>query len=288
VRRYRCRICTRQFQSDRRREENEPLWNAYVEKKQTLTQLAKAHNHSHVWVRRRLDAVPVPHAAITPEPTVIIADTTFWGRHYGVCVFRSHHLKKAIWWHEVESERMAHYRFGRNILEEKGWTITGAVVDGRRGFIKVFSDIPLQICQFHQMRQVAKYISRRPEKDAGRELWKLTLTLTETDEATFTKGLQEWHTKWGDYIEEKTVNEFETGKKTWYYTHKKVLSAYRSLERNLPYLFTYLRYPELNMPNTTNDLDGSFSNLKKKLGVHHGLRRDRRFKVISQILKDAH
>lgn len=231
--------------------------------------------------------MPVSHPALTPEATVVIADTTFWGRTYGVCVFRSHHLKKAIWWSEVAGERMAHYQYGRKILEEKGWTITGAVVDGRRGFIKVFRGIPLQICQFHQMRQIARYISRRPDTEAGRELWKLTLTLTETDEATFTHALQAWHTKWDDYLEEKTVSEFASGKKKWYYTHKSVRSAYRSLERNLPYLFTYLRHPELNMPNTTNDLDGSFSNLKKKLGVHHGLRRDRRFKVISQILKDA-
>jgi hypothetical protein len=41
------------------------------------------------------------------------------------------------------------------------------------------------------------------------------------------------------------------------------------------------------MPNTTNSLDGSFSALKKKLGVHHGLRRDRRYKVISKLLRDG-
>ncbi len=48
-----------------------------------------------------------------------------------------------------------------------------------------------------------------------------------------------------------------------------------------------MKYPELNIPNTTNSLDGSFSALKKKLSVHHGLRKDRRYKVISQLLKNA-
>jgi hypothetical protein len=38
-----------------------------------------------------------------------------------------------------------------------------------------------------------------------------------------------------------------TGTKHWYYTHKKVRSAYMSLERNLPYLFTYQKYPKLNI-----------------------------------------
>jgi hypothetical protein len=202
-------------------------------------------------------------------------------------VFRSHDLKKHIWWHEVEGERMSHYRYGRAILEEKGWAFLAAVVDGRRGFLKVFSDIPVQICQFHQIKQVTKYLTRKPKTEAGRELRTLVLMLTKTDEATFTKALEEWYAKYGGFIEEKTVSEFLSGKKKWYYTHKNVRSAYRSLKTNLPHLFTYLKYPELNMPNTTNDLDGSFSSLKKKLGVHHGLRRDRRYKVISQLLKNA-
>ena len=204
-----------------------------------------------------------------------------------MCVFRSHDLKRNVWWHDVESERMAHYRFGRSILEEKWWTFLAVVVDGRRGFLAVFKDIPVQICQFHQIKQVTKYLTRRPKTEAGRELRTLVLTLTKTDEKTFTNALSAWHEKWGGYIEEKTTETFITGKTKWYYTHGKVRSAYRSIKNNLPYLFTYLKYPELNMPNTTNDLDGSFSALKKKLAAHHGLRRDRRYKVISQLLKNA-
>lgn len=280
--------CGRQFQSIHRDTgENEKLWDEYVGGKQTLKQLGKKHGRSHVSIRRRLDAVSVAEQRITPQPSVFITDTTFWGHDYGVCVFRSHDLKKNIWWHNVESERMAHYRFGRAILEEKGWTFTAAVVDGRRGFLAVFKDIPIQICQFHQIKQVTKYLTRRPQTDAGRELRALTLTLTEADEKTFTDVLDAWHARWGEFIEEKTTETFITGKKKWYYTHKKVRSAYRSLKHDLPYLFTYLKYPELHIPNTTNGLDGSFSALKKKLAAHHGLRKDRRYKVISQLLKDA-
>lgn len=263
------------------------LWSAYVRGKQTLKQIAETSKRSHVWVREKLDAVALPSSSAVPQKTVLIADTTFWGRTYGVCVFFAHTLKRHIWWHEVEGERMAHYRYGKQILESKGWTFVAAVVDGRRGLTAVFNDIPVQICQFHQIKQVTKYLTRRPETDAGKELRTLVLTLTKTDEATFTRGLEAWYATWHPFVEEKTVNTFITGKTTWYYTHKNVRSAYRSLKTNLPYLFTYLKYPELNIPNTTNELDGSFSNLKKKLAVHHGLRRDRRFKVISEILKGA-
>jgi hypothetical protein len=238
-------------------------------------------------VRKQLDTISVPKQDLIPHPTVIIADTTFWGRHYGVCVFRAWPLAKNIWWNEVASELMAHYRYGRAILEEKGWIIKAAVVDGRRGFFNVFNDIPVQMCQFHQIKIVTKYLTRRPKTEAGRALRKLVLTLTKTDEPTFTAALADWYAKYGDFINEKTVSTFSNGKTKWHRTHKNVYSAYHSLETNLPYLFTYQKYPELNIPNTTNSLDGSFSALKKKLGVHHGLRRDRRYKVISKLLRDG-
>ena len=250
-------------------------------------QLAGAHGHSHVWVRRRLDTVSVSATGIAPQPTVAIADTTFWGRTYGVCVFRSVHLKQNIWWHEVAGERMAHYRYGRAILEENGWVLHASVVDGRRGFLNVFDDIPVQICQFHQMKQVTKYLTRRPKTEAGKELRAITLTLARTDEATFTAVLDAWYEQWKEFIDEKTVSDFSNGKTKWHYTHKTTRSAYRSLKTNLPHLFVYQKYPELHIPNTTNALDGSFSALKKKLAVHHGLRRDRRYKVISKLLRDG-
>jgi hypothetical protein len=239
-----------------------------------------------VWVRKQLDQVTVSASDVTPQSTVVIADTTFWGRHYGVCVFRSSALKKNLWWHEVSSELMAHYHYAKKILEEKGWSFTAAVVDGRRGLVNVFKDIPVQMCQFHQIKIVIRYITTRPRTEAGKELLELVLTLAKTNEETFTAGLTTWHSKWGSFINEKTVNTFLSGKTTSYHTHKGVYSAYHSLKRNLPHLFIYQKYPLLNIPNTTNDLDGSFSNLKKKLSAHHGLRRDRRFKVISEILRD--
>ncbi len=266
---------------------HEIVWRGYVEDKQTLAELSEDHKHSHVWVRSRLDAVPLPTPEVRPRPSVIIADTTFWGRHYGVCVFRAWPLARNVWWHEVASELMAHYRYGRAILEEEGWVFQAVVVDGRRGFLKVFEGIPVQICQFHQMKQVTKYLTRRPKTEAGRELRALALTLAKTDEAVFAAALASWHERWGDFINQKTISDFSSGKRKWYYTHKNVWSAYRSLKTNLPHLFTYQKYLELNIPNTTNSLDGAFSALKKKLAVHHGLRRDRRYKVISKLLRDG-
>lgn len=271
------------FQSARRHHrQHAALWKEYVWGKQNLRQLAEKTGRSHVWVRQQLDRAPRVARAVSPQSTVVIADTTFWGRSYGVCVFRSPILHKNIWWHEVEGEKVAHYHYGRKILESEGWTFTAAVVDGRRGLASVFKDIPVQICQFHQVKQVTKYLTRRPETQAGRDLRTLALTLKDSDEQTFSKKLTAWHKKWHSFINQKTRL---LGCNRWHYTHKNVRSAYKSLERNLPFLFTYQKYPDLTIPNTTNSLDGSFTQLKSKLAVHRGLRRDRRYKIISEILE---
>ncbi|MFT5036560.1 MAG: hypothetical protein ACI9VM_000122 [Candidatus Azotimanducaceae bacterium] len=176
---------------------------------------------------------------------------------------------------------MVHYQYGRKILEERGWTFTAAVIDGRRGLATVFKDIPVQMCHFHQLQIVTKYLTRRPQSEAGKELRSLALTLTRTNEKTFTKELFAWEKKYHSFYTEKT---YVTGTKHWYYTHKSVHSAYMSLKRNLPYLFTCQKYLELNIPNTTNTIDGYFASLKKKIAAHHGLRKDRRYRVICELL----
>lgn len=217
----------------------------------------------------------------TPQPTVFIVDTTFFGKTWGVCVFRAPHLKRNIWWTDVLKEVMATYYYGRKILEERGWTFTAVVIDGRRGMIRVFEGMPIQVCQFHQMRTVTKYLTRKPETPEGQSLRRIMLQLPKSTEKEFTKLLIEWKKLYPHILTDKT---YILGTNRWYYTNKKTRSTYLSMERNLPYLFTYLRYPELNIPNTTNSLDGSFIHLKDKVKIHHGLRRDRRYKMIEEIL----
>lgn len=270
------------FQSSRKPgRQNKKLWREYVWGKQNLKQLGTQTGHGAKWIRNRLDAVTPRRPEITPQPAVFITDITFFGRTWGVCVFRAPHLKKNPWWTDVTKEVMAHYHYGRKILEERGWTFQAVVIDGRRGMPKVFEGIPIQICQFHQMRTVTKYLTRRPETPEGQALRAIMLQLPRSTEETFTNLLTNWKRQYSHILTDKTTI---LGTKRWYYTHKKTRSAYLSMERNLPYLFTYQRYPELKIPNTTNSLDGSFTHLKDKVDIHHGLRRDRRYKMIEEIL----
>ncbi len=76
----------------------------------------------------------------------------------------------------------------------------------------------------------------------------------------------------------------KTGKS--FYTHKRLRSAYFSLKNNLLYLFNHLEYKELGVPNTTNMLDGFFSDLKNKLRNHNGLNLERKKKFIEDFFRN--
>lgn len=156
------------------------------------------------------------------------------------------------------------------------------VLDGKRGVKQVFNDIPVQMCHFHQKQIVRRYLTNNPKLMPSQELKKIVSKLINTNEIIFTKKLDNWHDEWKDFLNEKTINP-ETNR--WCYTHKRLRSAYRSLKTNLPYLFTYQKYPKLHIPNTTNSLDGYFNILKSKLNVHRGLNEKRARKVIVELLK---
>ena len=168
------------------------------------------------------------------------------------------HIKKTgenapravLWWTESLFETLFVYREGLIALRKQGWTITSAVIDGKRGVAEVFErlEIPVQYCQFHQVKTVTKYLTRKPQTDAARELRALALTLSRTTEQEFKTALAAWYATYESFLLEKSLAPHK--KRGWEYPHKRLRAAYRSLKSNLSRLFTYQRYPELNIPNT--------------------------------------
>lgn len=176
------------------------------------------------------------------------------------------------------------YQWGISDLSQRGFTIKALVIDGRKGIREAFPGVPIQMCQFHQVKIVTRYLTTRPKLEAGQELRTITLTLSRSTEADFTKLLNEWHMRWGAFLKEKTVDP-ET--RRWCYTHRRLRSAAFSLRRNLPLLFTYEHHPELDIPNTTNCLEGTFSHTKTAMRIHRGLTQKRKRKLIDFILRKS-
>jgi len=69
-------------------------------------------------------------------------------------------------------------------------------------------------------------------------------------------------------------------------THKRIRSARKSIKRHLPYLFTYQNYPELDIPNTTNDIESMNSKIKDLLRIHRGYSKKLKDKIINEILSN--
>ena len=137
------------------------------------------------------------------------------------------------------------------------------------------------MCNFHQVAIVRRYLTMHPKMQASKELWKVTLLLTNTGKEIFESRLQVWYNQWESFLDER--KEDANGKKR--YIHKKLRSAYRSLKTNLPWLFTWDLNRHLNIPNTTNAIDGHFADLKNKLRNHNGLSTKRKQRFIDEFFK---
>jgi hypothetical protein len=233
-------------------------------------------------IQRKIDAHQVTIPPATIRPVVVLMDTTYWGRNYGVMLFKDSLTGKNLLKYFVKNETNALYQLGIKQLLDLGFTIQGIVCDGRKGLIKSFNDIPVQMCQFHQAAIIRRYLTKKPKLEAARELLTVVDLMKQTDKESFTGALDDWFIKWQWFLDERSTNGI-TGKT--FYTHKRLRSAYRSLKNNLPWLFTWYDYLTLKIPNTTNAIDGHFADLKNKLRNHNGLSADRKKKFINEFLK---
>ena len=276
VQRYRCWCCGKQFLGGKRID-TATIWREYSELKQTYGQLAEKYGCSPRTIKRKLDAYIPPKGMSSPGRAVVVMDTTYWGRKYGVMLFKDALTGRDLLWYFVKSETNALYAQGIAELEGMGYVIPAVVFDGRKGLPAMFPDKKVQLCQFHQQKTVRKYLTKHPKTEAAIELKAIVDMLTNTDKESFVGMFDEWCEKWDGYLKERTTDT-ETGKS--HYTHKRLRSAYLSIKRNLPLLFTWYDYIEMGIPNTTNLIDGHFSHLKRMLRNHNGMTRERREKLV--------
>jgi hypothetical protein len=271
---YKCYTCRKNFLGGFRIE-SARLWQEFVEGKQTYVQLAFKYGCSTRTIQRKIDAYVVSFTAPKAREVIVLMDTTYWGRNFGVMLFKDSISGQNLLKYYVKYETNALYQRGIIELKDKGFSILAIVCDGRKGLTLSFKEIPVQMCQFHQAA-----ILRRLQ--SARELMEVADLLKQTDKESFTGALQMWFDKWQWFLDERSTNP-ATGKT--FYTHKRLRSAARSLKNNLPWLFTWYDNLEIGIPNTTNAIDGHFADLKNKLRNHNGLSENRKRKFVDEFLK---
>jgi hypothetical protein len=216
-----------------------------------------------------------------PLEGVVLMDSTYFGRHFGVMVFMDARTNAILYKRYIKHETVALYKEGLALIKQKGYKVLALVCDGKRGIFQAM-EMPVQMCHFHQVAIIARYITRRPKIPAAIELKSIVSQLPKLDKQEFLMRILSWNNKWEGFLNERTTNPF-TGRSA--YTHKRLRSAYRSIVANMPYLFVYKDFPELNIPNTNNCLEGVFTGLKNSLRNHNGLSINRRRKFMNEFFK---
>ena len=87
-------------------------------------------------------------------------DTTYWGRNFGVMLFKDAISKENLLKYYVKNETNSLYIQGINELKTKGFKILSIVCDGRKGLIQSFENTPVQMCQFHQSAIIRRYLTQ--------------------------------------------------------------------------------------------------------------------------------
>lgn len=279
---YKCKDCGKQFIGGKRRNKSQVITD-YIEGKQTLRQLALRFDVSERTIRRDLTGMRFVHSISKYKDVTVQLDTTYWGRHFGLMVIKDALRNKILWHKYVRNETIAQYIEGISWLKSQGFKIYGAVIDGMRGLAQALYPIPVQMCQFHQILIIRRYLTQEPDLEASVQLLDLVKSITRMDKESFIGAFNKWYEKYKDVLNER-VHDKRIKRNMPPYMRPRLRSAYLSLRRNMPLLWTFYDHPEIGLPNTNNGIEGLFSDLKGKLRVHRGISKDNRKKLLDEYI----
>ena len=155
------------------------------------------------------------------------------------------------------------------------------VCDGQKGLLKALAicwpQTIVQRCRFHAWLNIKTKLTLRPESRAGQELLALTRDLlhvqTRRQARRWKRQLKHWHRKHQTFVNARTVkHDLKPRQRSWRYTHERLRSAYRQLDKLTDDLLhsSYRPHPELYA--TTNHVEGGInSQLRTKLKLHRGM-----------------
>ncbi len=252
-----------------------------------MEELSGKYAHSRVWIQNQIHSYSPEIYPRSGRNITAVIDVTFFGKgknKFGLIVAKDAIQKEAVAYNFILSENKEAYRDISSQLYFKGFKLQAVTLDGRRGIMGLFSDIPVQMCHFHMKQIITRKLTKNPKIEASISLKRISSYLGRVRRCRFEYMLLAWHSRYGDFINERVEDGTKRG---WHYKHRNIRSAYRSLNNFLPYLFTYQKYPDLNIPNTTNLLDGGcFSPLKDKLKIHRGMSDKMKRKMIVYFIEN--
>ena len=276
VQTYICKDCGYQFRNSKLPSDLD-LWKLYQENKQTVVELAASLGTSPSTIKRRLRNVVIKWSQPSLSGSGFVhIDATYWGRNSGVIVAQDSKTKQILYLSFIKHERLSDYQDAVTSIEERGYKINGIIIDGLQHLFSLFSAYKVQMCQFHMKQIVRRYITQNPRLLSARALNVIINNLTTKSKDDFVREYKSWKEEWKDTLNKRS--QLKNGKTR--YRHRRLRAAMHSLDFYLPYLFTYQEDGCEGMPNTNNQLEGTFTDLKKNLNNHSGMSEENRKRFI--------
>ena len=273
---YKCNTCKCQFRNIQEISLID-LWDKYQNGKQTIKELSTIYKVSESTIKRLLQKIKKEWNQPPLKGSGFVhLDVTYWGHNFGVFLAIDSATGKVLYMAFVKNETIQDYKNAIESITERGYIIRGIIIDGKQHLFKIFSNYPIQMCQYHMIQIVKRYLTNNPKMHVSKELKELISRLTTIKKCDFENEYNSWKSKW-----EKTLNRrslLKSGKTT--YTHRRLRSAMNSIDFYLDFLFTYQKEECKGMPNTNNKIEGTFTDLKKNLHNHSGLSMENRKRFI--------
>ncbi len=274
---YKCMACGHQFRAGNEIDSDE-LWTKYMDNKQTVAELSAAYGLSESTIKRRLH--DITKEWVQPPLTgsgFVHIDATYWGHNWGVLLGLDEESGQPLYVAFIKHERVLDYKDAIASIEKRGFTIRGIVIDGMQSLFEEFAAYKIQMCQFHMKQIVKRYLTLHPKLLAARDLKAMMERLPKKSKEEFEDEYTQWKITWKDTLNKRS--QLKSGKTQ--FTHRRLRSAMHSIDFYLPYLFTYQREDCKGMPNTSNKIEGTFTDLKNNLNNHSGMTKENRKRFIS-------
>ena len=275
---YKCEACGRQFRAGEKLSD-EHLWYLYLERKQTIAEIAHDYGVSDSTIKRQLRRICVEwkQPALHGMSGFVHLDATYWGHNWGVLLALDEATTRPLYVAFIKSERTEDYSLAVKTIEDNGYQIQGVILDGKISVFNALSQYHRQMCQFHMKQIIVRKQTKHPKIKASMALLQLINELPKLTYNQFQRAYDDLQIEYADTIKRRsTAKDGST-----HYTHRKLRGAMKSINTFLPYLFTYQRSDCVGMPNTNNKIEGVFTDLSKNLNNHSGLIEENRKRFIN-------
>jgi Transposase, Mutator family len=169
------------------------------------------------------------------------------------------------------------------------------VCDGQTGISKaihhLWPGVVIQRCLVHVVRNIVTKLTSNPQTPAGLDLlWIIDQVWTVNSSEQMAEFIAVFNYVYDlhqGFIKQRTYNTNTHQPTKWWYTHGRVRGAYRQINKLIAddQLFAYITHPELQLPKTTNSLEGGInSRISELLLRHRGMTKEHQMQVVNWFL----